>query len=249
MTTQPIPLYIIASPRPRTGKTLLARLMVEFFRVTRRPLAAYDLNPREPSLATRFPKLVWPVDISNTRGQMELFDRLLADAASTKVIDVGYGLFDQFFAVIAEIGFFQEARRRLIEPIVLFVTDPADATVRSYAQLQGRLAATFVPVHNESVSLMFAKADFPPTRAECGMIRIPRLSPIVRGVIDRPSFSFAAYMTEQPGGPTEIHQWVGEIFAGFRELELRLLLGRLTSSLAETPAVAPKRPVRATPRT
>jgi len=248
VTTQPIPLYIIASPRPRTGKTLLARLMVEFFRVTGRPLAAYDLNPREPSLATRFPKLVWPVDIANTRGQMELFDRLLADAASTKVVDVGYSLFDQFFAVIAEIGFFQEARRRQIEPVILFVTDPAAATVRSYTQLRGQLVATFVPVHNESVSLMFAKSDFPPTRAECGMIRIPRLSPIVRGVIDRPSFSFAAYMTEQPGGPTEIHQWVGEIFAGFRELELRLLLGRLTSSLSESP-MTPKRTARRTPRT
>jgi hypothetical protein len=247
VTTQPIPLYIIASPRPRTGKTVLARLMVEFFRVTGRPLAAYDLNPREPALATRFPKLVWPVDIANTRGQMELFDRLLADTASTKVIDVGYGLFDQFFAVIAEIGFFQEARRRAIEPIILFVTDPAAATVRSYAQLRDLPAVTLVPVHNESVSLMFAREDFPPSRAECGLIRIPRLSPIVRGVIDRPSFSFAAYVTEQAGGPTEIHQWVGEIFAGFRELELRLLLRRLTSSLGEAPAA--KRSARGTMRT
>jgi hypothetical protein len=109
--------------------------------------------------------------------------------------------------------------------------------VRSYAELRGRSAATFVPVHNESVSLMFAKQDFPGTRAECGFIRIPRLSPIVRGVIDRPNFSFAAYMTEQPGGPTEVHQWVSEIFTEFRELELRLLMGRLTSSLAGSAAV------------
>jgi len=229
---QPAPLYIIASPRPRTGKTLIARLMIEFFRAGRRPLVGYDLNPREQALAIRFPKLVWPVDITTTRGQMELFDRLIADTASTKIIDLGYSSFDQFFAVMAEIGFLAEARRRMIEPIVLFVGDPAAATVRSYAELLNRLAATFVPVHNESVSLMFAKQDFPGTHPECGVIRIPRLSPIVRGVIDRPNFSFAAYMTEQPGGPTEVHQWVGEIFTEFRELELRLLMGRLTSSLA-----------------
>jgi hypothetical protein len=231
--TQPVPLYIVASPRPRTGKTLIARLMLEFFRADGRPLVGYDLNPRESALAERFPKLVWPVDIGDTRGQMELFDRLIADTASTKVIDLGYSPFDQFFAVMGEIGFLQEARRRLIEPIVLFVADPAAATARSYAELQRRLAATFVPVHNESVSLMFAKEDFPATRAECGLIRIPRLSPIVRGVIDRPSFSFGAYMTEQPGGPTEVHQWVARIFAEFRELELRLLMGRLTSSLGD----------------
>ena len=127
-------------------------------------------------------------------------------------IDLGYSSFDQFFAIMAEIDFLREARRRLIEPIVLFVSDPAAATVRGYAELRSRSAATFVPVHNKSVSLMFAKEDFPGLRAECGFIRIPRLSPIVRGVIDRPSFSFAAYMTEQPGGPTEVHQWVSEIF-------------------------------------
>ena len=245
--TQPAPLYIVASPRPRTGKTLIARLLIEFFRASGRPLVGYDLNPREPALAGRFPRLVWPVDIAETRGQMELFDRLIADNSSTQVIDLGYGPFDQFFAVMRDIDFAQEARRRLIEPIVLFVTDPAAATVRSYGELRRRLPVTFVPVHNESVSIMFAKEDFPPTRAECGVIRIPRLSPIVRGVIDRPSFSFAAYMTKQPSGPTEIHEWIGQIFTQFREFELRLLMGRLTSSLsgAPTPRRKPRRPPRA----
>jgi len=231
---QPVPLYIIASPRPRTGKTLISRLMLEFFRADRRPLVGYDLNPREPAFAERFPKLVWPADIADTRGQMELFDRLIVDSASTKVVDLGYGPFEQFFTVMGEIGFLQEARRRLIEPVVLFVTDPAPSTVRSYAELRHRLAASFVPVHNEAVSVMFAREDFPPTRAECSLIRIPRLSPIVRGVIDRPNFSFAAYATEQPGGTTEVHQWVGEVFAEFRELELRLLMGRLSASLGDT---------------
>jgi hypothetical protein len=244
--TRPAPLYIVASPRPRMGKTLIARLMIEFFRSDGRPLTGYDLNPREPALANRFPSLVWPADIADTRGQMELFDRLIAENTSTKVIDLGYGPFDQFFAVMGEIGFLQEAQRRLIEPIVLFVTDPAAATVRTYGALQRRLAATFVPVHNESVSLMFATEDFPGTRSDCRVIRIPRLSPIVRGVIDRPSFSFAAYMTEQRGGPTEVHQWVGQIFAEFRELELRLLMGRLSSAL--TDASATIRKARTTPR-
>jgi hypothetical protein len=78
---------------------------------------------------------------------------------------------------------------------------------------------------------MFIARDFPPTRPEYGMIRIPRLSPIVRGVIDRPGFSFATYMASQPGGPTEVHTWIQTIFTEFRDLELRLLVGRLQSSL------------------
>jgi len=53
----------------------------------------------------------------------------------------------------------------------------------------------------------------------------------VRGVIDRSGFSFSTYMSQQPGGPTEVHSWISQIFAEFRELELQLLIGELESSL------------------
>jgi hypothetical protein len=228
---QPAPLYIVASPRPRVGKTLLARLLMEYFLDNGRPLVGFDLNPREPMLAGRFPKLVWPVDIGDIRGQMELFDRLVADTASTKVIDVGYGPFEHFFGVIGDIGFAQEARRRGMDTIVFFITDQAIATVRIYTKLQDRAPAIFQPVHNEFASLMAASEDFPPTRPECGTIRMPRLSQVVRGVVDRPSFSFNTYMAHQPGGPTEIHSWIADLYTQFRDLELRLLMGRLNSSL------------------
>jgi hypothetical protein len=235
---QHTPIYIVASPRPRVGKTVLARLLVEFFRSGRRPLAAYDLNPRDPVLAGYFPKLVTPLDIADTRGQMMLFDQLIGRPA-TRVIDVGYGAYDQFFAVMAEIGFVREARRRMIEPVVLFAADHAAVTVRAYADLRHGLPdVTVVPVHNEFVSVTCDKDDFPPTRAACRMIRIPRLSQMVRGVIDRPSFSFATYLVATPGTPTEIHDWVAGIFAEFRELELRLLMGTLAASLARDGAPA-----------
>ena len=133
--TQPMPLYIVASPRPRMGKTLIARLLTEFFLSTNRPLVGFDLNPREPGLAHHFPHIVWTVDIADTRGQMALFDQVIAEDSSAKVIDLGYAAFEKFFDVMNEIGFVNEARRRGIAPIVLFVTDSAQTTVRAYADL------------------------------------------------------------------------------------------------------------------
>jgi hypothetical protein len=62
------------------------------------------------------------------------------------------------------------------------------------------------------------------------------LSQIVRGVVDRPSFSFNAYLAKQPGGPTEVHTWTADIYAQFRNFELRLLMGKLTSRLGGLPA-------------
>ena len=237
---QQAPLYIVASPRPRVGKTLIARLLTEFFRSSGRALVGYDLDPREPTFAGYFPDLVATMNIADTPGQMALFDRLLSGIPRTTVIDLGYGLFEQFFDVMTEIGFVQEARRRAIEPIVLFVTDPAPGTVRAYADVRRRLETTaFVPVHNESVSVMYEKADFPPSRGEYGVIRIPRLSAIVRGVVDRPSFSFNTYMAHQPGGPTEIHSWIADLYTQFRDFELRLLMGRLNSSLGWAAPASP----------
>jgi hypothetical protein len=227
-------LYIIASRHPRLGKTLLARLLIEFLRISGRPLVGYDLDPREPALAGCFPNLVWPLDIGDTQGQMALFDRILTDRWRTTVIDLGQGFFDQFFKVMAEIGFEDEARQKLIQPIVLFITDSAPITAQTYAELRRRLGQIiFVPVHNEAASFMMIAKDFPPTSPKYETIRIPRLSPIVRGVIDRPGFSFSTYMSQQPGGPTEVHSWIGEIFAEFRALELQLLIGELESSLRE----------------
>jgi hypothetical protein len=113
--------------------------------------------------------------------------------------------------------------------------------------LRQRSAAGFVAVHNEQVSLTFAKEDFPGTRPECSLIRLPRLSPLVRGVIDRPRFSFNAYMANQPGGPTEVHQWIGNVYMEFRDFELRLLMGRL-SSLRGASAPPPPAPKRTTGR-
>jgi hypothetical protein len=225
-------LYIVASRHPRVGKTLLARLLIEFLRLRGRPVVGYDLEAREPALATCFPNLVWPVDITDTRGQMALFDRIITDHWRTTVIDLGNGPFDQFFKVMAEIGFESEARQNLIQPVVLFIADSAPFTAQTYAELRGLLEHTvFVPVHNEAASFMLIAQDFPASSPKYQTIRIPRLSPIVRGVIDRPGFSFAAYMANQPGGPTEVHSWIAEIFGEFRELELQLLIGQLESSL------------------
>jgi hypothetical protein len=52
-------------------------------------------------------------------------------------------------------------------------------------------------------------------------------------------------MARQPGGPTEIHSWVADLYAQFRDFELRLLMGRQNSSLglaapASTPPAARK---------
>ena len=44
------PVYIICSPRPLVGKTLLARLLCEFLLLKNGTVTAFDVNLKEPSL-------------------------------------------------------------------------------------------------------------------------------------------------------------------------------------------------------
>ena len=139
---QHTPLYIVASRHPRVGKTLIARLLVEYFRSSGRASGRLRSRPARAGAGGRISP-IWsgPLDIAETRGQMALFDRLIADMAH-QGDRPRLRPFEQFFAVMAEIGFVQEARRRSIEPIVLYVTDSAPATARAYAELRRRLPQT-----------------------------------------------------------------------------------------------------------
>lgn len=69
---------VIASPRPRVGKTLLARLLVDFHLHEGRSVAAFDLNVGEGTLAQFLPEHVAPSAIDDIKGQMAVFDHLRA---------------------------------------------------------------------------------------------------------------------------------------------------------------------------
>src|SRR5437899_242684 len=95
--SRPTHVYIVASPRPRTGKTLLARLLTEFYRSDGRPVGAFDLDTMDATLAAFLPKFTVRADITDTRGQVALFDELIIDNEKPKVVDVSAYAFEPFF--------------------------------------------------------------------------------------------------------------------------------------------------------
>ena len=182
------PIFIIVSPRPRVGKTLLARMLAEFFRSEGRPVSAFDCNPGEFALVDYLPGYTAVADIADTRDQITLFDQLLADDHVPKVVDLGHSLFDKFFTVIQQISFAEEARRRGAMPVVLFLPDGDHRSRQGYAVLRERFAhLPIVPVINEALpqAIRF-RDDFPGTATGGAPLTIPALSPVIKGVIERP---------------------------------------------------------------
>ena len=75
------------------------------------------------------------------------------------------------------------------------------------------------------------RANFPPTRLGGEPLSIPALSPVVRSVVDRRSFSFIGYIQKTNDKTSELYEWMARVFIAFRELEVRLMLGATVPQL------------------
>jgi hypothetical protein len=217
------PVFIICSPRPLVGKTLVARLLSEFLLLKHGTVVAFDINLKEPSLLEYLPKLTETAEVDNTFGKMALMDRLIVNDGVTKVIDLGFHAFDEFFKMTEEIGFMKEAARRGVAPIILFVADTDRASARGYPMLQQQIPATsLVTIDNEYV----LRGEMPAAFAHGRILRIAALPVFLKTYIDRLNFSFTEYLRNEKDTSTELHQWIRENYFSFRELELSLILQR-----------------------
>src|ERR1700737_2822885 len=157
------PVYIICSPRPLVGRTLLARLLSEFLLLKNGTVAAFDINLKEPSLLEYLPEITETAEVDDTFGKMTLMDRLIVNDGIAKVIDLGFHAFDEFFKMTEEIGFMKEAARRGVAPIILFVADTDRASARGYPMLRQQIPATsLVTIENEYVLRGEMPLAFPP---------------------------------------------------------------------------------------
>jgi hypothetical protein len=215
------PVYIICSPRPLVGKTLIARLLSEFLLLKHGTVAAFDISLKEPSLLEYLPKITETSEIDDTFGKMALMDRLIINDGVAKVIDLGFHAFDEFFKMSGEIGFVKEAARRGVAPIVLFVADTDRISARGYPMLQRQIPATaLVTIDNEYV----VRGELPPAFARGKVVHIAALPVFLRTYIDRLAFSFTEYLRNERDSSTELHQWIRKNYFSFREIELNLIL-------------------------
>ncbi len=230
-------LFIVASPRPATGKTFVARLVIDFLRMDG-AVEAFELAPGDTALCDVLPALTTRSDLASTRAQIALFDRLVLNDGVARVVDLGHKAFEPFLEVVQEIGFIAELVRRGIEPVVLFAADHHPAAVQSYAGLNRLFRdALIVPVFNEGILKGRRLRDkYPFTRAAAVPLQIPLLPPALKLHAERSGHSFVDFYSQLPvavpiGPAFELRSWTKRAFLEFRELELRLLLEKLRASL------------------
>jgi len=214
------PVYIVCSPRPHVGRTLVARLLSEFLLLKNGTVTAFDINLKEPSLIDFLPKITETAEIDDTFGKMALMDRIIIDDGLSKVIDLGFHAFDEFFNMSEEIGFMKEAVRRNIAPIVLFMADTDRTSARGYEMLHRQIPSDRLIVIDDE---FIVRGELPEAMDRGRVLRMTALPVFLKTYIDRLTFSFTDYLRQERDSSTELHQWIRRNYFNFRELELNLI--------------------------
>jgi hypothetical protein len=221
---------IVVSPRARVGKTLLARLLVDFHAQEGRAVEAFDLNTGDGTLVQFSPERATISTVADIKGQMALFDRLITADETYKVVDLGHAAFEAFFAVAQKIGFVEEAHRRAIAPAILYLTTPDATAVEAFRTLRRQFPeALLAPVHNEIFGPAQRRGKY--ELGGAALTCLPALAPGLRRHIETPPFSFAGLAALPPAVVDELQHWLRRAYREFRELDLRILLADLQAAM------------------
>lgn len=216
---------------------MVARLLTDFHRSENRKVVSFDLNSGERTLSQFLPEQTVAASVRDVNGQMALFDRLVTGDDATKIIDLGHESYESFFTLAQQIDFIEEARQRSVVVAILFMVTPDQTSVTAYRNLRDRFPrAMLVPLHNEMLGSAQHRDKYPVSGGGAPTVKLPALAPGLRRLIDSPPFSFAnTNMGNATNIPLDAHiemqRWLRRIYLEFRELDLRLLLADLNSSI------------------
>jgi hypothetical protein len=228
MADKTTPLYIVCSPSRCIGKTLVSRLLTEFFALNDRQVAAFDLADEGPQLIDYLPQFTTIASIGDIYGQVSFFEQIIADQDYTRIIDLSYRSFEFFFNVAEQIGFFGEARLRSVEPIILFITDASPQLPRACASLRQRFTETLIlPVRNRAHAMVAGSDAFSNVGTARPSLQIPLLTFSLQAQIDRQDFSFREQWRSASSGSVDelennLRDWIEGIFIQFRAIEIAL---------------------------
>src|SRR5215472_5775595 len=243
MSGETVPLYVVCSPGRSGGRTLVSRLLTEFYVLGDRPVAAFDLCDEEPRLADYLPHLTTIADIDDIRDQIRFFERLVADDESPKIIDVDHRVFKNFFTTVQKIGFFEEAHRRSIAPLILLVGDAHPKSLDMCATMRRWFPeVSLLPVRNVAQKIAMSEPDIPAKeRITRDSLDVPSLRSSLRMLIDVQDFSFCRFWRAKPANlpdawDDELLDWLTSVYFQFQDIEVLLGFEESWTQIATPPS-------------
>ena len=202
-------------------------MLIDFLLIDGTDPYVIDADVPEGPLRAVFPGRTALVDLNDIRGQMKLFDTILASPGRDYVIDLPAAGTPVFSAAAVELNFTSEARKLGFAIAVLFVIDKDPKSVDAAAGVQSVLQPDlFIPVRNAHVG-----SAYRPTLRDL-VIDMPALDRELANIIEARRFSFRAFMLGDEGGVPKTHglrlkEFLAAMTTGFQEISPSLSLAKL----------------------
>jgi hypothetical protein len=220
-------IYIVCSDRHRNGKTLLARVLVDYLMLDGHDPFVIDADFPEGPLRAYFPGRTVLVDFAHMQGRMKLFDTILESPGRDYVIDLPAPQTAPFFEAVTELGFADEARARGFALVVLFIVDRTGESLKMAADIARTVKPDLlVPVRNAHVGSALDDSD-----AKL-VIDMPVLDRAAAAIIANRRFSLRSFLLGDEAGmqanlAARLKGFLYELMTGFREIEPVMSLSRL----------------------
>jgi hypothetical protein len=185
--------HVICSDQHRNGKTLLARVLVDFLMLDGRDPFCIDTDAPEGPLRAFFPGRTALADFAAITGQMKLFDTILAAPGRDYVIDLPARHTESFFHTARDLDFFAECHKTGFRIFVFFIVDNSFASMKVASALQSEKGIDlFIPVRNMLVRSHWPEHD--------GALTIPFLAAPIASAISNRRFSLREFVNGDPQG-------------------------------------------------
>ncbi len=220
-------IYIICSDRHRNGKTLLARVLVDYLMLEGKDPFVIDAGFPEGALRASFPGRTALVDFSQVQGQMKLFDTIMGSPGRDYVIDLPAPQTEKFFEAFSQLDFYNEATRAGFQLVVLFVVDKDLSSLKSADAIRQLVSpAMFIPVRNAFVGSALAHHETALT------IDMPILDREVMNLIEVKRFSLRSFILgEEANMPAQFSRklkiFLLEMMTALRDIEPAMSMAKL----------------------
>lgn len=200
---------IVGADKGGVGKTQLSRALLDYFATNSVLARAFDTEHPNGHLKNYFPLLTEIVDLTDSDGQMAVFDTL---GTAVTVIDIRAGLLTPTLKALAEIGFLDPSKIKLT---VMHILGSSQVSVGEVQGIMESISTSrYVPVANRINDTKFA---FP-----SGSLDIPKLDEKANEAVDKASMSFSSYVASKESGVLcgKVNHWLKQVFAEFDKAKL-----------------------------
>ena len=213
---------IIGADKGGTGKTTVARALVDYFIAKQLTWRAVDTEAPLGVVKRFYPEKTMVVDLTRSDGQMAVFDTLRT--AAITIIDVRAGLLSPTLATLAEIGFLDgiaEGKLRITVMHVLGSTQASLSEIASTAKLVAGAKHFLVKNHINDASYLGLTEEMR-TRA-AGLIEIAKLNELAAEYVDTAGIGFDHFCRIEGNSAVMrgyVKSWLSRVFKQFDDAKL-----------------------------